>query len=93
MLEDVVGDEHFREGVTKYLNNHLYGNAVTQDLWNALQEVSEYEKSITEIMNTWTIQMGYPVVNVRRDGDYYVLTQTRYLTDPDAVDTTETPYE
>jgi aminopeptidase N len=32
-------------------------------------------------MNTWTRQMGYPVITVIRDGDNYILQQDRFLLD------------
>lgn len=35
--------------------------------------------NIGEIMDTWTRQMGYPVINVRQEGDYYLLKQERFL--------------
>ncbi|GJQ82073.1 hypothetical protein Trydic_g6945 [Trypoxylus dichotomus] len=93
MLEDAIGEEYFRNGVTKYLRDHIYENAVTQDLWDALQATIEEEIDITEFMNTWTMQMGYPVIDVVSDGEEtYVLRQRRYLTNPDAQDNTDTPY-
>lgn len=33
-------------------------------------------------MNTWTQQMGFPVVNIIRDGDTITATQKRFLTSP-----------
>ncbi|KRT86161.1 Peptidase, partial [Oryctes borbonicus] len=94
MLEDAVGELNFKNGVTKYLKDHEYENAVTQDLWDALQDIIEDEIDITEFMNTWTMQMGYPVIDVTTstDGEEYILKQRRYLTNPDALDSTETPY-
>lgn len=94
MLEDAVGEDVFKEGVTKYLNTHLYGNAVTQDLWNALQETTKDDIDVTVFMNTWTMQMGYPVIDVTSlDEETYLLKQRRYLTDPEATDNTQTPFK
>lgn len=84
MLEDAVGEEVFQSSVTNYLNNHAYGNAVTQDLLDEIQKIYGNDLNVTEFMNTWTVQMGYPVVTVKEDGDNYVLTQTHYLTDPES---------
>lgn len=42
-----------------------YGNAVTNDLWTALAEVAEGRLDIKGIMDTWTRQMGYPVLQVQ----------------------------
>lgn len=94
MLEDAVGETVFQKGVTDYLNNHAYGNAVTQDLLDEIQKNRGDDLNVTEFMNTWTIQMGYPVVTVTEDGDNFVLTQTQYLTDPESSEKPESsPYK
>jgi len=36
MVEDYIGEEVFKKGVQKYLRGHLFGNAVSDDLWMAL---------------------------------------------------------
>jgi len=63
MLENYLGEDNFRNGIRLYLNRHAYGNAVTEDLWAALNEVSGQD--IAGMMNTWTKQPGYPVVDAR----------------------------
>ena len=39
---------------------------------------------VAEVMDTWTLQMGFPVVNVTEDGGKIVLKQQRFLADPNA---------
>ena len=48
---------------------------------------SEFASTL-QIMDTWIRQKGYPVLNLERteDGDAYVVTQERFLTDPEAYD-------
>ncbi|XP_049821502.1 aminopeptidase A isoform X3 [Aethina tumida] len=84
MLENTVGSENFRNGVTKYLERHTYGNAVTQNLLNQLQPIVGSELNITSFIDTYTVQMGYPILTVTVDGDKYTFTQKRFLKDPDA---------
>lgn len=36
MLETVIGEDMLRKGLMKYLNEHKFSNARTDDLWNAL---------------------------------------------------------
>jgi len=61
MIHGMIGPEAFRKGLQTYLVRHAYGNTVTEDLWAALEEASG--KPVGKIMDTWTKQPGYPVVN------------------------------
>ena len=91
MLEHYLGEDAFREGLRIYIKRHEYANARTRDLWNALAEASG--QPVTEIMDTWTSQTGYPVLDatVSRPGDgiEVTLAQSRFLYD-DILDTGET---
>jgi puromycin-sensitive aminopeptidase len=64
MLEDYLGEDDFRKGVAQYLQKHQYGNAETKNLWDALEKTSG--KPVSEIMDTWIKQTGYPIVEVSR---------------------------
>lgn len=81
MLESVVNAENFQKGVTNYLNRHKYGNAITQDLWDEIQKVVGDGLNVTEFMDCYTLQMGYPIVDVKIENDGFVLTQKRFLKD------------
>ena len=63
MLESFMGAEEFRIGIKRFLEKFIYQNAVTSDLWDVLTTVSK-GLNITRIMDTWTRQMGYPVLTV-----------------------------
>lgn len=76
MLEQYLGEEVFRSGVTAYLKKHAYGNTDTPDLWEALEEASG--EPVGEIMDTWIFQGGYPRVLVERHGDRYRLSQEQF---------------
>jgi puromycin-sensitive aminopeptidase len=69
MLEQFLGAATFQRGLNRYFSLHQYGNARTKDLWLAMEESSN--QPVTSIMNTWTKQMGYPVLSVetRQDTD------------------------
>ncbi|XP_063244276.1 glutamyl aminopeptidase-like isoform X1 [Bacillus rossius redtenbacheri] len=84
MLEDFVGEERFRLGLSSFLKKFSFANARTQDMWDALQEVFP-EANVTRVMDTWTRQMGLPVVSVERLAPGRLrLAQRRFLADPDA---------
>jgi len=100
MLEDFMGAEKFRIGVKRFLKKYSYKNAVTADLWRELTKVSgqfgiKGQLNITSIMDTWTRQMGYPVLTVEKVKDTeWRLTQSRYLLDPSAADKSpSSPYD
>lgn len=79
MIHDFIGPDAFRAGLRVYLKRHAYGNAVTEDLWKALEEASG--QPVQKIMDTWTKQPGYPLIKVLKDRDkgMCVLWQDRFL--------------
>ncbi|XP_032237918.2 glutamyl aminopeptidase isoform X2 [Nematostella vectensis] len=85
MLDDFLGTDTFVTGVKKYLKEHVYGSAQTDDLWNALTEESCRRDScvdVKNVMDTWTLQMGFPVVSIKRqNGTHFSVTQSRFLFD------------
>lgn len=93
MLENTVGEDNFQKGVTNYLNKHAYGNAVTDDLLKEIQDVVGNTLDVAQMMDTFTIQMGYPILTVTVSGNTYTLTQKRFLKDPKAnYDPSESKY-
>ncbi|CAH0554039.1 unnamed protein product [Brassicogethes aeneus] len=89
MMMMFLGDEVLRVGVSNYLKKHEYGNAQQDDLWQSLTDEAHKQgalaKNLTvkEIMDTWTLQTGYPVINVARDYPTKSarITQKRFLRD------------
>ena len=81
MLEQYIGPETFRKGISHYLETHSYGNTETTDLWDALETVSG--EPVTTIMDSWIYQRGYPVIVVERGADPATieLRQRRFLYD------------
>lgn len=80
MLESTIGEEKFRQGVTAYMNQFKYGNAETQDLWNHLDKVADI--NVTTFMDTFTRQMGFPVISVSVNKNRVTFSQKRFLRDP-----------
>ncbi|XP_043478871.1 glutamyl aminopeptidase-like isoform X1 [Leptopilina heterotoma] len=85
MLNDFVGSDIFYQGITTYLKRNAYRNAETADLFSILQEAIGNRININSIMDTWTRQMGFPVINVTvKTKTSYTVTQKRFLADPEA---------
>lgn len=80
MLEDWMGRDLFRDGCRKYLKDFHFMNAKTADFWASLDSVSGMP--VSEVMDTWTKQMGYPVLDLTVSGETAKLTQRRFLLDP-----------
>ncbi len=79
MLEQYLGEERFREGVSHYLRTHAYGNTETNDLWDAIEATSG--EPVRRMMDSWIWQPGYPLVSASLDGDELVLRQQRFAFD------------
>uniref|UniRef100_A0A8C5E7B4 Aminopeptidase n=1 Tax=Gouania willdenowi TaxID=441366 RepID=A0A8C5E7B4_GOUWI len=80
MLEDWMGKQNFRDGCRKYLKDYYFKNAKTADFWASL--VSGFP--VAEVMDTWTKQMGYPVLHLSVSETSAKLTQKRFVLDPKA---------
>uniref|UniRef100_A0A3Q1IP30 Aminopeptidase n=1 Tax=Anabas testudineus TaxID=64144 RepID=A0A3Q1IP30_ANATE len=78
MLEDWMGRETFRDGCRKYLKDYHFKNAKTANFWASLVSGLPVE----EVMDTWTKQMGYPVLNLSVSETNARLTQQRFVLDP-----------
>ena len=65
MLEQHIGADVFRDGVRTYLKAHTYGNTVTTDLWDALEDASG--APVRDVMNTFILQGGHPLVSLSGD--------------------------
>ncbi|XP_067993542.1 glutamyl aminopeptidase [Melanerpes formicivorus] len=79
MIRDWITPELFQKGCQAYLKKYHFQNAKTDQFWEALEEASN--KPVKEVMDTWTRQMGYPVLEM---GSNSIFTQKRFLLDPNA---------
>jgi puromycin-sensitive aminopeptidase len=80
MLASYVGEKDFQAGLRKYLKRHQYGNSLTDDLWQALEETSN--KPVRKIMSVWTRKIGYPIVSTDLYHKQLGITQRRFLSNP-----------
>jgi puromycin-sensitive aminopeptidase len=79
MLEQYLGEDAFRSGVSHYLKKHAYGNTETSDLWDAIEHTSG--EPVRRMMDSWIWQEGYPVLDAKLDGNDLVLQQRRFRFD------------
>ena len=75
-VKGFIGESNFRDGLTRYLETHAYGNGSSHHLWEALEAVSELP--VARMMRSWVEQPGYPLVSVRRENAELILKQERF---------------
>ncbi|XP_032306948.1 glutamyl aminopeptidase [Drosophila ananassae] len=93
MLEDFLGQTTFRQAVTNYLNEYKYATAETGNFFAEIDKL-DLDYNVTDIMLTWTVQMGLPVVTIEKVSDTeYKLTQNRFLSNPNDYDEEHEPSE
>ncbi|XP_050080101.1 aminopeptidase N-like [Anopheles maculipalpis] len=87
MMHLFLTEETFRDGVSRYLRRHAYGNAEQDNLWEALTEEAHANGvlpdfiDVKKVMDSWTLQTGYPIITVTRnyDANSAEITQTRFV--------------
>ncbi|MGO9056761.1 MAG: M1 family metallopeptidase [Candidatus Binataceae bacterium] len=89
MLEQFLGAEEFRKGISQYLRKHEYANTETGDLWDALEQASH--QPVRKMMDSWIFQPGFPIIGVAKgaDGHSVKLSQSRFLYAPGAEKNTQ----
>lgn len=65
MLENYIGEEFFRQGVSHYLKKYSYSNSKASNLWEAIAEVSKNNK-IKSIMKSWISEPGHPLISIEK---------------------------
>ena len=81
MLEQHLDETPFRDGIRHYLKKHQYGNTETNDLWDAIEEVTG--EPARRVMDSWIFQRGFPLLSVDGDGDgQLTITQERFSFTP-----------
>jgi aminopeptidase N len=84
MLEDYVGTTEWRNGVRNYLQAHAYGNAVSEDLWRAVE--ASAGKPVRQIAHDFTTQPGVPLITLTsseciKGSTHLTLTQGEFAPD------------
>ncbi|CAH1964992.1 unnamed protein product [Acanthoscelides obtectus] len=71
--------ETVQSSLNDFFNTYKYMNAETKDLWNTITKNINRTLDIRTIIDTWTHQMGFPLVRLKREGSEVVATQSRFL--------------
>ncbi|XP_050726718.1 endoplasmic reticulum aminopeptidase 1-like isoform X3 [Eriocheir sinensis] len=82
MLESFIGRKMLKAGLRLYLRENEFGNAATDDLWTALTKITQNNNNpldIKGIMDTWTLQAGFPLIQVTLQDGHVTATQARFV--------------
>ncbi|XP_065336778.1 aminopeptidase N-like [Cloeon dipterum] len=86
MMLSILGEENFWKGLRAYIEKMKFSNADQNDLWRGLSTavpngLLPNNVEFKDIMDTWALQAGYPVVTVTRDYDKNTVnfTQKRFF--------------
>lgn len=95
MLRCIVTDDNFKEPLQLYLNNFKYGAVTPSNLWAVFENYyfeTGYKLSdnvpFTNFIQSWTDQSGYPVINVTRNQNTYIISQKLFSVWPSENNTT-----
>ncbi|KAG7909741.1 hypothetical protein KL906_001646 [Ogataea polymorpha] len=86
MVAESVGVDLFLSAVSKYLKEHSYGNARSDDLWDAVSATTG--KDITKLVAPWIRAVGFPYLHAKIAGDQVKIAQQRFLLAGKSDDTT-----
>ncbi|KAK6635853.1 hypothetical protein RUM44_001107 [Polyplax serrata] len=79
MLEKFLEEDTLRSGLNDYLNTHMFKNADTEDLWFAFSKHNNQSLQVKTVMDTWTKQMGFPVIMIYHEDNTVHASQSRFL--------------
>ncbi|XP_053945161.1 aminopeptidase N [Anastrepha ludens] len=79
MMSHFLTSKVFRLGLSKYLKEMAYNAAEQDDLWRFLTNAAieagllDQNTTVKEIMDTWTLQTGFPVLTVTRSPNTHII--------------------
>ncbi|OXA59352.1 Aminopeptidase N [Folsomia candida] len=86
MMKGFLGEETLRNGLLKYLKDMQFQAAIQDDLFERLTEAAKNDSKLPrdltmgDIMNTWTLQPGFPLLRVSvSDASGVLISQERFL--------------
>lgn len=66
MMSMFLGSKTFQHAIRTYLKAFTLNSATQEDLWRYLSEATNNTIDVEQIMNGWTRQAGYPIIQINR---------------------------
>lgn len=90
---------NFKDAINNYIKKYQFNNTVQDDLYREMEKVYskkgyKQEVNISKVMDTWTLQMNFPVLSVAQyNDDTVIISQNRFLiTGSDPSDDKPSPF-
>ncbi len=75
-IQGYIGEADFQKGLQHYLKTYEYDCAASQDLWQSFETVTR--QPVSQLMQSWVEQPGYPKITVSRQDGRLTLNQQRF---------------
>ncbi|XP_062456281.1 leucyl-cystinyl aminopeptidase isoform X1 [Rhea pennata] len=79
MLKHYLTKDVFQAGVEIYLHNHSYRSTKSDDLWDSMNEITNGTLDVKELMKSWILHKGFPLVTVVRKAKNISVQQEKFL--------------
>ncbi|KAM6148825.1 endoplasmic reticulum aminopeptidase 1 isoform 2-T2 [Erethizon dorsatum] len=80
MLREYLSADTFKSGIVQYLQKYSYKNTRNEDLWNSMASHWRQETvDVKAMMNTWTLQKGFPLITITVRGRNVHMKQEHYM--------------
>ncbi len=84
MMIDYLGQENFKRGVSEFMEEFKYANAVSKDYWDGLERGSG--EPIKSFADSWVHQSGYPIISVKAEVAHLKVEQEHFTYLPQETD-------
>ncbi len=83
-INGYIGDNAFQQGIQHFLRQFAYDTATSDHLWESLENLSQ--QPVVRIMKGWVEQLGFPEIQVEKQGNQLILSQNRFTYIPNTFD-------
>ncbi|CAG9861174.1 unnamed protein product [Phyllotreta striolata] len=83
MVEHVLGADAFKNGVSAYIKNFQHSTTSPKNLWAELNKISNLPYDLQTVMENWTKQPGFPLLNVTTENRQVTVTQKQISSNND----------
>ncbi|KAJ8921494.1 hypothetical protein NQ315_003112 [Exocentrus adspersus] len=76
MLQSIIGEKAFKDGLHQYLTKNKYNNTAPSELLNSF--ATQTPLKLDKIMYNWIYESGFPLVTMSRNKSFLILSQEKF---------------